>query len=122
MINGQIVWANNVSSSDAGQAQVLDTGNLIVKGKGGTIQWQSFDFPIDTLLLNQSITAAVKLMSTNRLHVPSHYSFEFDDQYLLSLIDHQKDLSFIYWPDPTMTIWQKLIKDTIYYPHKWCSW
>uniref|UniRef100_A0A0E0PZI2 Protein kinase domain-containing protein n=1 Tax=Oryza rufipogon TaxID=4529 RepID=A0A0E0PZI2_ORYRU len=36
MINGQIVWANNVSSSDAGQAQVLDTGNLIVKGKGGS--------------------------------------------------------------------------------------
>ncbi|TVU08085.1 hypothetical protein EJB05_41470, partial [Eragrostis curvula] len=28
------VWTNNVSSSDASQAQLLDTGNLVVKGKG----------------------------------------------------------------------------------------
>ncbi|KAG2606874.1 hypothetical protein PVAP13_4NG221755 [Panicum virgatum] len=32
---GQIVWTNNVSSNiNAEQAQLLDTGNLIVKGKG----------------------------------------------------------------------------------------
>nr|CAB3470793.1 unnamed protein product [Digitaria exilis] len=31
--DGQIAWTNNVSSSDADRAQLLDTGNLIVKGK-----------------------------------------------------------------------------------------
>ncbi|KAG0514869.1 hypothetical protein BDA96_10G230500 [Sorghum bicolor] len=80
---GQIVWSNNVSSSNAEQAQLLDTGNLIVKGKGDTILWQSFTSPTDTFL-------------------------HFDDQVLISLFYDQKDLSFVYWPDPTGTIWQKL--------------
>ena len=106
---GQIVWtANNVSSSNAEQAQLLDTGNLIVKGKGDTILWQSFTSPTDTLLPGQSIDATIQLVSTNRLLVPGHYSLHFDDQFLISLFDDQKDLSFIYWPDPTLTIWQKL--------------
>uniref|UniRef100_A0A0D9WRG7 Receptor-like serine/threonine-protein kinase n=1 Tax=Leersia perrieri TaxID=77586 RepID=A0A0D9WRG7_9ORYZ len=107
---GQIVWTNNVSSSDSrdAQAQLLDTGNLIVKGKGGNTLWQSFDSPTDTLLPTQSITAATKLVSKNRLLVPGHYSFHFDDQYLLSLFDDEKNISFIYWPNPSSTIWQKL--------------
>ncbi|TVU07970.1 hypothetical protein EJB05_41351 [Eragrostis curvula] len=108
--NGQIVWTNNVSVSDAMQvqAQLLDTGNLIVKGKNGTILWQSFDFPTDTLLPTQSITATTKLVSTNRLLDPGRYSFHFDDQYLLSLFYYQKDISFIYWPNPNRNIWDKL--------------
>ncbi|KAJ1259675.1 hypothetical protein BS78_10G174000 [Paspalum vaginatum] len=108
--NGQIVWTNNVSASDAGhvQAQLLGTGNLIVKGRGGAILWQSFDSPTDTLLPTQIITAPTKLVSTNRLLVPGHYSFHFDDQYLLSLFDDEKDISFIYWPNPSRTIWEKL--------------
>ncbi|CAL5048384.1 unnamed protein product [Urochloa decumbens] len=105
---GQIVWTNNVSSSNAEQAQLLDTGNLIVKGKGDTILWQSFNSPTDTLLPTQRINSTIKLESTNRLLVPGHYSLHFDDQVLISLFDNQKDLSFIYWPDPTATIWQKL--------------
>jgi hypothetical protein len=104
---GQIVWSNNVSSSNAEQAQLLDTGNLIVKGKGDTILWQSFTSPTDTLLPTQIITAPTKLVSTNRLLVPGHYSFHFDDQYLLSLFDDEKNISFIYWPNPSRTIWEK---------------
>ncbi|KAM0824034.1 hypothetical protein ACQ4PT_070475 [Festuca glaucescens] len=65
--NGQPVWENHVnSSSSAEQAQLLDTGNLIVKGQGDIILWQSFDSPTDTLLPNQNITAATKLISANR--------------------------------------------------------
>ncbi|KAG8094577.1 hypothetical protein GUJ93_ZPchr0012g21052 [Zizania palustris] len=107
--NGQIVWTNNVNSSGTqhAQAQLLDTGNLIVKSKDGITLWQSFDSPTDTLLPTQSITAATKLVSKNRLLVPGHYSFHFDDQYLLSLFDDEKDISFIYWPNPSMTIWYK---------------
>ncbi|CAN6207409.1 unnamed protein product [Urochloa humidicola] len=108
--NGQIVWSNNVSTSGAGhvRAQLLGNGNLIVKGKDGVILWQSFDSPTDTLLPTQSITAPIKLVSTNRLLVPGHYSFHFDDQYLLSLFDDEENISFIYWPNPSRTIWEKL--------------
>ncbi|KAL5223584.1 hypothetical protein ABZP36_010223 [Zizania latifolia] len=108
--SGQIVWTNNVNSSGIqhAQAQLLDTGNLIVKGKSGIPLWQSFDSPTDTLLPTQNITAATKLVSKNRLLVPGHYSFHFDDQYLLSLFDDEKDISVIYWPDPRWTIWGKM--------------
>ncbi|KAK3134039.1 hypothetical protein QOZ80_6AG0544290 [Eleusine coracana subsp. coracana] len=105
--NGQTVWSNNVSSSFADRAQLLDTGNLIVKGKGNEILWQSFDSPTDTLLPNQNITAATKLVSTETLLVPGRYSFHFDDQYLLSLFDDEKDISYIYWPNPDSNIWGK---------------
>ncbi|KAK1611270.1 hypothetical protein QYE76_034943 [Lolium multiflorum] len=65
--NGQLVWENDVySSSNAEQAQLLDTGNFIVKGQGDIILWQSFDSPTDTLLPNQNITSAIKLVSANR--------------------------------------------------------
>ncbi|KAM0902136.1 hypothetical protein ACQ4PT_019496 [Festuca glaucescens] len=106
--SGQIVWTNNVSSSAAHQARLLDSGNLVVKGKGGSILWESFASPTDTLLPRQSINATMKLVSANRALVPGHYSFHFDDQYLVSLFDDEKDLSFIYWPDPSRTIWEKL--------------
>uniref|UniRef100_A0ACD5WS26 Uncharacterized protein n=1 Tax=Avena sativa TaxID=4498 RepID=A0ACD5WS26_AVESA len=106
--NGQPVWENDVnSSSNAEQAQLLDTGNLVVMGQGDTILWQSFDSPTDTLLPNQNITAATKLVSASRLLVPGHYSFHFDDEHLLTLFDDQKGISFIYWPKPDINTWAK---------------
>jgi hypothetical protein len=89
--NGQIVWTNNMNSSDADRAQLLDTGNLVIKGKGDVILWQGFDSPTDTLLPNQKITVATKLVATQTLFVPGHYSFHFDDHYLLTLFDDEED-------------------------------
>uniref|UniRef100_A0ACD5XJW6 Uncharacterized protein n=1 Tax=Avena sativa TaxID=4498 RepID=A0ACD5XJW6_AVESA len=106
---GQVVWTNNVSSSTAAQqARLLNSGNLVVEGKGGIILWESFASPTDTLLPGQSITATMKLTSANKLLVPGHYSFHFDEEYLLSLFGHDKDLSFNYWPNPSKNIWDKL--------------
>ncbi|KAK1611069.1 hypothetical protein QYE76_034742 [Lolium multiflorum] len=106
--NGQLVWENDVySSSNAEQAQLLDTGNFIVKGQGDIILWQSFDSPTDTLLPNQNITSAVKLVSANRLLVHGTYSFHFDDEHLLALFQDLKDTSFIYWPIPDKNAWSK---------------
>jgi hypothetical protein len=44
---------DQLSSSDADRAQLLDTGNLVIKGKGDIFLWQSFDSPTDTLLPNK---------------------------------------------------------------------
>ncbi|XP_047074259.1 putative receptor protein kinase ZmPK1 [Lolium rigidum] len=106
--NGQLVWENDVySSSNAEQAQLLDTGNFIVKGQGDIILWQSFDSPTDTLLPNQNITSAIKLVSSNRLLVHGSYSFHFDDEHLLALFQDLKDTSFIYWPIPDNNVCSK---------------
>ncbi|XP_040381228.1 putative receptor protein kinase ZmPK1 [Oryza brachyantha] len=108
--SGQTVWTNNVSSSDAQEARLLESGNLIVKGQGDIILWQSFASPTDTLLPNQIINGTIKLVSSsssNRLLFPGHYSFHFDDQHLLTLFDDEKDISFIYWPNPFINIWGK---------------
>ncbi|XBI04969.1 hypothetical protein VPH35_133179 [Triticum aestivum] len=106
--DGLPVWANSVtSSSNAKQAQLLDTGNLVVKGQGDNIVWQSFHSPTDTLLPYQNITSATKLVSSSRLLVPGHYSFRFDDEHILTLFDDEKDISFKYWPDPSNDIWTK---------------
>ncbi|KAF7111857.1 hypothetical protein CFC21_111816 [Triticum aestivum] len=106
--DGRPVWANNVtSSSKAKQAQLLDTGNLAVKGQGDIILWQSFHSPTDTLLPCQNITSATKLVSSSRLLVPGRYSFRFDDEHILTLFDDEKDISFKYWPNPSNDIWTK---------------
>ncbi|XP_037456741.1 putative receptor protein kinase ZmPK1 [Triticum dicoccoides] len=106
--DGEPAWANNVSSSSkAEQARLLDTGNLVVSGQGDVILWQSFDSPTDTLLPNQSITAATKLVSAHRLLAPGRYSFHFDDAHLLSLFDDEQDISFIYWPKPDLATWAR---------------
>ncbi|KAK1611262.1 hypothetical protein QYE76_034935 [Lolium multiflorum] len=105
--NGQVVWKNDVNSSNAVQAQLLDTGNLVVKGQGDIILWQSFDSPTDTLLPNQNITAATKLVTANRLFVPANYSFHFDGEHLFTPFDGQKYISFICSPNPDVDICAK---------------
>ena len=55
---GSTIWSSNISESDKASnnsiAQLLDSGNLVVKNGQGTIEsnflWQSFDYPCDTLM------------------------------------------------------------------------
>ncbi|CAA2959647.1 G-type lectin S-receptor-like serine threonine-kinase At4g27290 isoform X1 [Olea europaea subsp. europaea] len=53
-ITGFITWSSNSSKSEPGTvAQLLESGNLVLRGKDDNKQnyvWQSFDFPSDTLL------------------------------------------------------------------------
>jgi hypothetical protein len=46
-----IVWSSNTSRTPENPvAQLLDTGNLVVKDRNDNFLWQSFDYPCDTLL------------------------------------------------------------------------
>ncbi|KAK1421238.1 hypothetical protein QVD17_23423 [Tagetes erecta] len=47
--NNTVIWATNSSGSVSLVAQLLDTGNLVLRDHGISI-WQSFDYPGDTLL------------------------------------------------------------------------
>ncbi|CAL4931627.1 unnamed protein product [Urochloa decumbens] len=95
-----VVWQTEGDPAGVQYAQLLDTGNLVMKNSSGMVVWQSFDSPTDTLLPTQHITAATKLVSTAGLHVPGHYIFHFTDSSILSLVYDDVDVHEIYWPDP----------------------
>ncbi|KAI5571703.1 hypothetical protein BDE02_11G111800 [Populus trichocarpa] len=52
--NGTIIWSSNSSRSASNPAaQLLDSGNLVVKEEGDSLEnslWQSFEHPTDTIL------------------------------------------------------------------------
>lgn len=67
------VWATNTNSSKPLQLLLHDIGNLVIqelnkneKCSSNNILWQSFDFPTDTLLLEQTLTRLANLVSSKR--------------------------------------------------------
>ncbi|KAJ9168974.1 hypothetical protein P3X46_020446 [Hevea brasiliensis] len=83
------VWSANVSvvAADACEAQLLDTGNLVlVQGRNKKILWQSFDYPTNTLLQGMKIGVNLKtgmetfLTSWRSAHDPGigNYSFRLN--------------------------------------------
>ncbi|KAL7218135.1 hypothetical protein ACSBR2_011413 [Camellia fascicularis] len=48
---GSVIWSPNVTGSTQDPvAQLMESGNLVVKDANDNILWQSFDYPCDTLL------------------------------------------------------------------------
>ncbi|KAK7312922.1 hypothetical protein VNO77_37177 [Canavalia gladiata] len=51
--NGSVVWVTNATSAENPVAELLDSGNLVIreaKAKAEEYLWQSFDYPSDTFL------------------------------------------------------------------------
>ncbi|GFY82737.1 hypothetical protein Acr_02g0009770 [Actinidia rufa] len=61
-VNGSIAWETNTSHTDVVKAELLNSGNLVLKNPHGEILWQS-DLPTDTLLPSQTFTYAKKSLS-----------------------------------------------------------
>ncbi|KAK9158895.1 hypothetical protein Scep_005469 [Stephania cephalantha] len=107
--DGSTVWSTNASSAtDADTAQLLDSGNLVLKNSKGEIQWQSFDSPTDTLLPTQTINKHKKLISSkgSGSYYTGYYSFYFDNDNVMRLIYDGPETSSIYWPNPDYTVFQ----------------
>jgi hypothetical protein len=103
--DGTVVWQTNTSSKGADYAELMDSGNLVMKDQGGNILWQSFDHPTDTLLPTQPVTASTKLVSTDLSHPSSYYTLRFDDRYILSLAYDGPDISNLYRPNLDFSSW-----------------
>ncbi|PNX93797.1 LRR receptor-like serine/threonine-protein kinase HSL2 [Trifolium pratense] len=105
-----IVWSTNTNSSKPLDLFLLDTGNLILKehNTSSAILWQSFDFPTDTLLPDQSFTGYMKLVSSKSYYNCSSGSYKlvFDNDNLLRLFYDIPQESSVYWPDPLLLDWQ----------------
>ncbi|KAJ3702048.1 hypothetical protein LUZ61_005753 [Rhynchospora tenuis] len=103
--DGGVIWATNVSTQNAYRAELLNSGNLVIKDQGNITLWQSFDYPTDTLLPNQPITANTNLIAFRAPLSADYYKFYFDDNYILSLRYENPKFSTIYWPNPVYTVY-----------------
>ncbi|ONK81066.1 uncharacterized protein A4U43_C01F24860 [Asparagus officinalis] len=67
---GETVWATNTSNKGGAlEMELLNTGNLVVynsENSGSDPVWQSFGYPTDTLLSNQSFDEGMKLFAECR--------------------------------------------------------
>ncbi|KAF8409414.1 hypothetical protein HHK36_005490 [Tetracentron sinense] len=56
---GNVVWSSNQSKADNPIAQLLDSGNLVIREENDenpeNYLWQSFDYPTDTLLPDMKV-------------------------------------------------------------------
>ncbi|KAK3150183.1 hypothetical protein QOZ80_3AG0229900 [Eleusine coracana subsp. coracana] len=81
--NGDVVWQAEGNSADVEYAQLLNSGNLVMKNSSDT-----------------------KLVSSTGLFVPGHYIFHFTDASILSLIYDNVDVHEIFWPNPDLDEYQ----------------
>ncbi|KAF8402986.1 hypothetical protein HHK36_011080 [Tetracentron sinense] len=100
--DGSNVWSSDNNSTNVEKAELLNTGNLVLKDPHGKILWQSFDFPTDTLLPTQLFTKSKKLVSAmgNGMYSSGYFSLFFDNDNVLRLMYDGPEISSLYWPDP----------------------
>ncbi|CAI9099771.1 OLC1v1036635C1 [Oldenlandia corymbosa var. corymbosa] len=104
--DGTVSWDTNTTSTDIARAELLNSGNLVLKNSRGDVKWQSFDYPTDTLLPNQNFTRNSRLVSSSRngSYDPRYFSLKFDSDNVLRLIYDGPEISSIYWPNPEDTV------------------
>ncbi|XP_007018597.2 PREDICTED: putative receptor protein kinase ZmPK1 [Theobroma cacao] len=102
------VWATDTASLSPVQLQVNDYGNLLLSNSQGTILWQSFDSPTDTLLPLQSLTRYTALVSKRRKanYSSGFFKLFFDDDNVLRLLFDGPDISSVYWPGSWLVSWE----------------
>ncbi|KAI4379779.1 hypothetical protein MLD38_006032 [Melastoma candidum] len=59
----RVVWETNTAGKGVASMELLDSGNLVLKGKDGNSVWQSFSYPTDTLLSSQEFVEGMRLVS-----------------------------------------------------------
>ncbi|GLJ05014.1 hypothetical protein SUGI_0009460 [Cryptomeria japonica] len=94
------IWRTDTKGVGVKEALLLTTGNLVLRSDSEQIVWQSFDFPTDTLLPEQTFTKNSKLISRIELgnYKSGYYRFYFNDDNYLGLIYQGLNLSSKYWP------------------------
>ncbi|XVF35599.1 hypothetical protein REPUB_Repub18cG0159900 [Reevesia pubescens] len=60
---GSVVWTTNTADKGVSAMVLQDSGNLVLQGNDGTVMWQSFAHPSDTLISNQEFREGMRLIS-----------------------------------------------------------
>ncbi|KAL2485184.1 G-type lectin S-receptor-like serine/threonine-protein kinase [Abeliophyllum distichum] len=106
-VDGNIIWQTDTRKSDVSAAELLNTGNLVLKNPRGDILWQSFEVPTDTLLPSQILTKEKRLTSSARKgsFASGYFNLYFGSDNVLSLIYDSPDTSSLYWPNPDYDVY-----------------
>ncbi|KAI5081764.1 hypothetical protein GOP47_0001507 [Adiantum capillus-veneris] len=92
--------------SNASQAELLDTGNFVLRDTTSRVVWQSFDHPTDTLLPTQNFTflhnssSLVPWIAANDPSLSPKYSLVFGSGGSLGRIRLLFQDTFEYWSEP----------------------
>lgn len=92
--NQNPIWSTETARDGVVSMQLLDSGNLVLKSKNGSFVWQSFHFPIDTLLPGQVFWEGLKLKSYPNFNDLSNF-LEFKHGDLVLSAGYQNPQ--IYW-------------------------
>ncbi|KAK3406920.1 hypothetical protein EUGRSUZ_K03053, partial [Eucalyptus grandis] len=104
--DGSVVWEAHTTSTDACSLELLNSGNLVLRGPHRRKLWQSFDHPTDTLLPTQLLTKSKKLVSYlkgGEFH-SGYFNLYFDHDNVLRLMYDGPDISSLYWPNPHFNV------------------
>ncbi|GMH28950.1 hypothetical protein Nepgr_030793 [Nepenthes gracilis] len=101
-VDGSTAWQTNPTSTEVDSADLLNSGNLVLRDRNGKILWQSFDYPTDTLLPNQTFTNSKQLTTGIGKYMfgSGYFSLFFDENNVLTLTYRGPEISSIYWPSP----------------------
>ncbi|KAK6912215.1 Serine-threonine/tyrosine-protein kinase, catalytic domain [Dillenia turbinata] len=70
---GGEAWSTNTSGVGVVAMELQNTGNLVLLGENGSILWQSFSHPTDTLIQGQEFVQGMKLKSFPQSDYLFHY-------------------------------------------------
>ncbi|BBH06194.1 S-locus lectin protein kinase family protein [Prunus dulcis] len=90
--NGNLVLTDGVGSLYGVEAQLLETGNLVLINQEKMIIWQSFDSPTDTLLPSQRLVKNTTLVSVRSqgTYLSGFYNFRFYDNNDKTVFDFKR--------------------------------
>ncbi|OMO71549.1 S-locus glycoprotein [Corchorus olitorius] len=91
---GQVLWTSKTSQLSVASAFLRDDGNLVLLNEMKDVVWQSFDYPTDTLLPSQRLSASSTLRAASKDDISSFYSLYMNVSGQLQL---RWESSIIYW-------------------------
>ena len=98
--DGTKVWSTNISGNSILGMNITEAGNLVLFDSEGAMVWQSFDHPVDSLLVGQRLYEGQKLIasssSTNWSLEPYYATLTAKDGFAVFVQDDQAETLMYY--------------------------
>ncbi|KAK1429623.1 hypothetical protein QVD17_11837 [Tagetes erecta] len=91
--NGMVIWSTNTGQKGVVAIELLDSGNMVLVNNDGGVVWQSFSYPTNTLLPNQSFFKGMKLVSNLNNNLSFSLQIKTGDAFLSAEFKSQQP----YW-------------------------